>query len=50
MKDLPADYVERAVYSVVTWLNNQNVWGDSRALDSWLTLASHNKSTLVRLV
>lgn len=50
MKDMPDDYVERAVYSVTTWLNNQNVWGDSRALDSWLTLASHNKSTLVRLV
>ena len=50
MKGMPDDYIERAVYSVVTWLNNQNVWGDSRALDSWLTLASHNKSTLVRLV
>lgn len=50
MKDLPDDYVERAIYSVTTWLNNQNVWGDARALDSWLTLASHNKSTLVRLV
>ena len=47
MKDLPDDYVERAIYSVTTWLNNQNVWGDSRALDSWLTLASHNKSTLI---
>lgn len=41
---------EKLIYSINTWLENQNAFGDIGAIETWLGLASNSKSSLIRLM
>lgn len=41
---------ERLIYSINTWIQDQNVFGDIGATETWFGLASNSKSPLVRLL
>lgn len=41
---------ERLMYSMNTWLKDQNVFGDIGVTETWFGLASNSKSPLVRLL
>jgi hypothetical protein len=41
---------ERIIYSMNTWLEDQNVFGDLNWHEVWLGLASNSKSPLIRMM
>ena len=41
---------ERLIYSMNTWLKDQNVFGDIGVTETWFGLASNSKSPIVRLL
>jgi hypothetical protein len=49
-KGLSDEKKEKLIYSINTWLENQNAFGDIGVIETWLGLASNSKSSLIRLM
>lgn len=49
-ENLSQDQKERLKYSIWTWLEDQNTFGDIGVTETWLGLASNSKSPLIRML
>lgn len=48
--DLDDLHKERMKYSIRTWIEDQNVFGDISGVEVWVGLTQHSKSPLIRLL
>lgn len=48
--NLSDDKKQRLIFSMHTWLEDQNVFGDVNGLEVWIGLTQHSKSPVIRLL